>query len=141
MVTLKINGKDAKSTWGMSLTHGALAALMTPPPMKERPSNKSRARNGARPITNPAMEKVDERQISLPVHFVAKDEDDFLTKYESFCEELKGGHLLLEVTLPSGRTKTFDTYYMSCASYAHFYGGLAKFLLKVQEYNPANDED
>lgn len=141
MVRLSINGKDAKSTWGMSLTHGALASLMTPPPMKDRITNKSRARNGARPITNPAMEKVDERQISLPVHFVAKDEDDFLAKYEGFCDELKGGQILLEVTLPSGRKKTFSTYYLSCTGYSHFYGGIAKFILRLQEYNPANDEE
>lgn len=141
MIGLTINGKDAKSVWGMSLTHGALAALMTPPAMKDRIVYKSRVRNGARPITNPAMEKVGERSINLPVHFVAESEADFLSKYESFCDELRGGELELVVTLPSGATRIYKTYYISCTSYSHFYGGMAKFMLKLQEYNPTNDED
>lgn len=141
MVRISINGQDARATWGLSLTHGALAALMTPPPMKDRIVNKARTTNGARPITNPAMEKVDERQINIPVHFVAHDETDFLQKYESFCNELKKGRLYIEVTLPSNRTLVYDTYYISCTSYSHFYGGIAKFMLKLQEYNPANDTE
>ena len=144
MVRLSINGQDAKATWGLRLTHGALAALMTPPPMKDRIVNKARQTNGARPITNPAMEKVDERQINLPVHFVANGEADFLEKYAAFCEVLKGGRLELAVTIPNGRTTRtliYNTYYLSCTSYSHFYGGIAKFMLRLQEYNPANDTE
>lgn len=141
MVKLKINGVNAAQAWGIKLTHGALATLMTPPPMKERIVNKARSQHGARPITNQAMEKVEERSINLPVHFVAKDEDDFLEKYTMFCEELRKGRLTLEVELPSGVKLTYNTYYTSCTSYSHFYGGIAKFMLKLQEYNPANDDE
>ena len=139
MIELYINGKNAAETWGLKLTHGALAALMTPPPMKERIVYKSRISNGAKAITNPQMEKVDERSISLPVHFVAISEADFLSKYYQFCNELKRGILTIEVKLNQINTLQFNTYYVSCTSYSHFYGGIAKFVLKVQEYNPAND--
>lgn len=39
---LFINGKDAYTTWGISMDDTALSALMTPAPNKEFIENKSR---------------------------------------------------------------------------------------------------
>lgn len=133
-IGLDINGKDAKSTWGMCLTSGSLAALMTPPPMKERIVNKSRLQHGVRVVA--PKEKVDERQLTLNVHFTAGSERDFLSRYSSFCEELSGGRLVLTLTLPGGRKIVYDTYYLSCSMYSQFYGGIAKFALKLTEPKP-----
>lgn len=43
---LFINGKDAYTTWGISMDDTALSALMTPAPNKEFIENKSRMEHG-----------------------------------------------------------------------------------------------
>ena len=51
---LKINGKDAYTTWGVYLLDGGVSALMTPPAAKPLVTNKSRLQHGKRVTrTNP----------------------------------------------------------------------------------------
>lgn len=137
-IGLRINGVDVKTQYGMSLSSGALAALMTPPPAKDRVTNKSRLEHGARVISAQGTEKIDERQLSLPVHFVANSEVQFVERYNRFCAMLAGGVLQIELTLPSGKIMSYLTYYQSCTQYSHYFGGIAKFILKVTEPNPYN---
>lgn len=136
MIKLRINEKDAKQEYGASLSNGSLAALMTPPPAKERIANKSRLQHGTRIIANNDTEKVDERQITLNVHFTANSEEEFLLRYANFCKMLAGGVVNIEVELQSGRVLRYETYYQSCSQYSQFYGGIAKFALKLIEPNP-----
>ena len=45
---LFINGKDAYTTWGISMDDTSLSALMTPAPNKDLVENKSRLEHGKR---------------------------------------------------------------------------------------------
>ena len=86
MVGLTINGKDAKAAFGITLDETSLGTLMTPPPMKERVTSRSRIENGVRVITD-ATTYVDSRDLTLQVNISAKTESDFLAKYAAFCAE------------------------------------------------------
>lgn len=131
---LFINGKDAYDTWGISLTDGSISTLMTPAPMKSIIENKSRTDDGKRVINN--NPRIDERDLTLQVHFSAKDKDDFFAKYQSFCQELAGG--VLEIKTKYQPDVLYRTNYLSCSQFSEFMFGIAKFSLKLNEPNPAN---
>lgn len=131
---LYINGKDAYETWGISLTDGSISALMTPPPMKSIIENKSRAEHGKRVVNN--MPKVDERSLSLDVHFSANTREEFFSRYESFCKELATGSL--EIRTKYQPTVLYRTNFLNCSNYSGFMFGIAKFTLKLNEPNPMN---
>lgn len=129
---LFINGKDAYTEWGLSMEVGGLSALMTPPPNKEFIENKSRIEHGKRVIvSNP---KVDERDLNLPIHIRAITTDDFMTKYASFCEELRTGKL--DITTKYRPNEVYRTTYINCSQFSQFRQQMAKFTLKLNEPNP-----
>lgn len=131
---LYINGKDAYETWGMSLSDTSLSALLTPPPNKEYIESKSRLENGKSVILDNV--KVDERDVTLQVHFTAKNEKQFFERYASFCEELKGGKLELRTSYQP--TVIYRFVYVSCQQFSQFMRGIAKFSLRLNEPNPEN---
>ena len=60
---LRINGKDAYTTWGISMDNNALSELMTPSSNKTFIENESRLEHGERVvIANP---RVDVRNLTL----------------------------------------------------------------------------
>lgn len=131
---LFINGKDAYTTWGMSLSEGGLSALLTPPPMKENVKNKYRNRHGN--SVSKASPKMDARELNLPVHFTAISTADFWAKYDSFCNELKTGFLDVRTSQRNG--VIFHLEYTSCTQFSQFRKGIAKFILRVVENDPSN---
>lgn len=131
---LYINGKDAYDTWGMSLSDTSLSALLTPPPNKEYIESKSRLENGKSVILDNV--KVDERDVTLQVHFTAKSEKQFFDRYSSFCNELKGGKLELRTVYQP--TVLYRFVYLSCQQFSQFMRGIAKFSLRLNEPNPDN---
>lgn len=132
MVGLTINGKDAKAAFGVTLDETSLGTLMTPPPMKERVTSRSRIENGIRVITD-ATTYVDSRDLTLKVNISAKTESDFLSKYAAFCAELKSKEIVLSTI--SG---TYRCIYLSCQQFSQFQRGIGKFVLRLREYNPSN---
>lgn len=129
---LYINGKDAYTTWGMSMDNTSLSSLMTPPPMKDYIENKSRIENGKSVITTST--KIDERSLTLVVNISAKNESEFFNRYLSFCEELEKGALNIETKYQSG--VVYKTIYISCNQFTQLLRGIAKFSLKLVEPNP-----
>lgn len=129
-----INDKDAYTTWGISMDTSSLSALMTPPPMKEFIENKSRLGNGKRVITSNS--KIDERNITLTFNLTAKSEDQFFTRYNSFCEELATG--VLHIRSKYQPNVVYKTIYLSCNQFTQFMRGIASFSLKLVEPNPAD---
>lgn len=129
---LFINGKDAYVEWGLSMETGGLSALMTPPPNKELIENKSRLEHGKRVIAS--TNKLDERDLNLPIHITAISEEDFMSKYSSFCEELKNGKI--NITTKYRPNEVYRTNYMSCTQFSQFRQQMAKFTLKLNEPNP-----
>ncbi|WP_300701321.1 hypothetical protein [Bacteroides sp.] len=131
---LFINGKDAYTTWGISLDDTALSALMTPVPNKELIENKSRLEHGKRIV--PSNPKLDERALTLQINLIASDKDIFFARYNSFCEELATGILDIKTKYQPG--VVYHTIYLSCQQFSQFMQGIGKFVLKLNEPNPIN---
>ena len=131
---LFINGKDAYTTWGISMDDTALSALMTPAPNKEFIENKSRMEHGKRVIT--ADPKKDERDLTLQINLTAPDKDTFFARYDSFCNELDKG--ILEIKTKYQPNIVYRTIYISCNQFSQFMQGIEKFVLKLNEPNPNN---
>ena len=129
-----INNKDAYTTWGISMDTSSLSALMTPAPMKEFIENKSRLEHGKRVITSDP--KIDERNISLTFTLTATSEEQFFSRYNSFCEELATG--VLHIRSKYQPNVVYKTIYLSCNQFTQFMRGIAKFSLRLVEPNPTD---
>lgn len=129
---MKINGKDAYTEWGISFDQTALSTLMTPPPNKSYIENKSRLENGKKVLVhNP---KVDERSVTLSFNLTARNDGEFFERYNSFCEELKGGVLNIETKYQNG--VVYKMVYESCSQFSQLIREIARFSLKLVEPNP-----
>lgn len=135
---LYINGQDAWTTWGIMLDDSSLSALMTPPAIKDFPKNSSRLESGTRYITlNP---KLKERDVTLSLQFVADSKAAFLANYNAFCNNVLAlGKLTISTMYQSGVKYFF--IYNSCTQYRQFMFKIAKFSLRLTEYNPSNRTD
>lgn len=133
---LFINGKDAWLQWGISMDNTALSALMTPAPCKDYIENESRLENGKRILTTNI--KADSRELTLQIHLTARNEDEFFSRYLSFCNELAGG--VLDIRTRYQPDVVYHTVYNSCSQFGQFMRGIATFSLKLTEPNPANRE-
>lgn len=129
---LYINGKDAYTTWGMSMDETALSELMTPPANKAFVENESRNQHGKRIVI--ADPKLSERNLTLQVNLTASDEQQFMGRYSSFCEELATGSLEIKTKYQPG--VVYKTIYQSCSQFSQFMRGIGKFVLKLSEPNP-----
>lgn len=133
-MTVRINGKDAKATWGIIFDSSAMSALMTPPPMKGYIENESRLEHGKRVITDNT--KVDSRDVTITLSLYANNETSFYSRYNSFCTELEGARLDIELgDLPGN---VYKCMYKSCSQFTQYNGRLAKFSLKLEEPNPTD---
>lgn len=130
---LIINGKDAFTEWGVSLSQTALTTLMTPSEMKEYIKTTARTESGSRLVNNAT---INERTITLDLHLVAVDEAAFLKQYAAFCDVLAGGELTIRTRWQPN--VIYRLFYQSCSQYSQLINGLAKFSLKVIEPNPTN---
>lgn len=131
---LKINGKDAFSTWGMVVESGAISELMTPPANKPFLENKSTVEHGKRVYVAKGGAKVDERSFQLPMAINANSEEQFYQRYALLCEELRKGLLLIETKYQPN--VVYKCTYDGCQNYNVFNGKMAKFILKLNEPNP-----
>ena len=129
---LKINGKDAYTTWGISMDDTSLSALMTPPPVKAYIENNDRTEHGKAVITTSVY--VDSRDLTLQLNLTAKDEASFFNRYASFCDELANGVLDIETSFQVG--VVYHCIYVSCSQFSQFMRGIGKFSLKLTESNP-----
>lgn len=129
---LFINGKDAWTTWGMTLESKALTALMTPAGMKENIKNASRNMHGTQVIKSNA--RLAARTVTMTVQITAKTKEAFLARYASFCEELKTGFLDIRTGYQPG--VVYKMEYNSCTQFSEYVLEAAKFTLKLTENNP-----
>ena len=131
---LYINGIDANITYGITLDPTGLSALMTPPGMKENVKNTSRLEHGTRVIT--AHPHMAARQLSLAINLVARDPQQFHTRYAAFCQVLAGGFLDIHTTAQPGIE--YHLEYNSCSQFSQYHQGIAKFMLKLTENDPSD---
>lgn len=134
---LYINGADAHKTYGIIFGEDSLTALMTPPPVKAYIENKSALSHGKQVLNNEdTPPKLDERDVQLTFYLRAKNLEQFLTRYQKFCEVLQCGKI--DIRTKYQPEVTYHCIYISCSQYSQFNGRLAKFVLKVNEPNPNN---
>lgn len=131
---LYINGYDAATTWGVTVDTQSLSALMTPTSQKDIISNETRLEHGKRVITN--NPKQSSRDVTLTLQLLATSEEDFFAKYNSFCDELAKGRLVIRTKWQSTVYYRFD--YLSCSQFTQFVRGIAKFSLKLNEPDPTD---
>lgn len=129
---LFINGADAY-TWGMSMDTSSLSALMTPAGMKENIRNSSRVQHGERVIINP---KKAARSVTVTFQITAKTQELFFQRYNRLCQELDKGYL--DIKTKYQPTVVYHFEYNSCSQFTQFMRGIAKFSLKLTEYDPSN---
>lgn len=112
----------------------SLSALMTPPGLKDFTENTSRSIDGkVVSIKNP---KFKDRDVVLSINITAPDRDTFLSRYNSFCTELKTGELKIK-TAYTGDT-VYKMIYKDCRQFEQFNGRIGKFLLSLNEPNPGD---
>ena len=129
---IHINGKNAKTEWGVLTTPNTLSALLAPPAMKENVTNTSRLEHGTRVDTsNP---KVAQRELNLEIQMIADTEAQFYARHESFCTELQKG--TIDLYLSDRPSVVYHLIYNSCPQYTQFRCGIATLSLKVTEPNP-----
>ena len=131
---LKINGKDAYLTWGVTMDDTSLSALMTPPSVKAYIENNDRTEHGKRVIIDNV--RIDSRDITLQLNLTARSEEEFFSRYSSFCDELSKGILDIETSYQKGIV--YHCIYQSCSQFSQFMRGIGKFTLKITEFNPKN---
>ena len=129
-----INGQDAYTTWGITLAHGAVDALMTPPPSKDVVTGAYRREHGTRWVD--ANHYMDERDLTIEMHIHGDSYDDLHTKYLAFCEDVLQGVAVAIVTKWQPAV-CYRLRYISCTSFSHVQG-LAKFALKLNEPDPSD---
>lgn len=133
--------KDTQEKWGILFADGSLSTLMTPAPLKSYITNKSALSTGKQVLTaSGTLPKVDERDFQLTFGLHARNFAEFITRYRAFVAELQKGAFTLTVHMQDGETFLKETYYLlylSCSQYSEYNGRLAKFVLKVNEPDPA----
>ena len=134
---LYINGSDAYTTYGVSLSDEGIATLMAPLTMKEDIVNESRLEHGTRRVS--AGAKVAEREISLPVHLTAKTKSEYMTKYADFRAMLETGTVNISTAHESG--VVYKCKYVSCTQFTQYLSGIAKLMLRLREPNPKDRSD
>lgn len=131
-VNLIINGKDARSEWGIVTTGNTLSALLAPSPIKGRVSFTSRLEDGSRiDNTDP---RVAQRELNLEIQMTAKSPEEFYSRHASFCLELEKGAFSLSTSDRSD--VVYHLLYNSCSQYTQFCRGIATLSLKCTEPNP-----
>lgn len=131
---LTINGQDAYTTWGMTLESSSLSALMTPAPMKENLHSESRLAHGK--TVTASLPRMAARSVTLILQLTARTEEEFFTRYASFCDELATGFLDIATAYQPGTVYHFE--YLSCTQFTQFMRGIAKFTLKLTENDPSS---
>ena len=131
-VYLTINGKDARSEWGVVTTGNTLSALLAPAPMKENPAFTSRLEDGSRIDTSDP--RVAQRELNLEIQMTAATPGQFYSRHESFCRELEKGAFTLSTT--DRPEVVYHLIYNSCSQYTQFCRGIATLALKCTEPNP-----
>ena len=130
--TFFINDVDAFETWGITFDSSALSALMTPPPMKENIKTTSRIQNGSTVLTtNPRMAA---RQVTITFNIQAVTEQQFIARYNSFCNVLKNGFFSIHTKYQP--SVWYHLEYNSCSQFQEYRRTLAKFVLKCTENRP-----
>ena len=76
------------------------------------------------------------RDVTLTLQMIAANEEAFFAQYNSFCEELAQGRLVIRTKWQP--TVYYRLDYLSCNQFTQFMRGIAKFTLKLNEPDPTD---
>lgn len=129
---------NIKTTFGVSLSDGALSALLSPPAAKERISNESRLEDGKRiDIYTPT--RFQSRELTLEMHLIADNFQQFLTRWRAFLAALTASPQGIIMTVVAyGKTLQYTLQFLSCTQFAQYNGQLGKFAVRFSEQLPTN---
>ena len=133
---LYINGKDAWTTWGVSMGDGFLDALDAPLSMKDYIENESRLENGKHVDT--ANAKISSREITLQFTITGNDENDYRTKKKSFQTELQSGKFTVKVPILGNEVFKFVYTGKSISYGLSLSRRFGRFSTKVSEPDPTD---
>lgn len=125
--------EDAEERYGVFMTFGAYAALISPAPAKQYVSNESRTQDGKEYIGSMHF---DERNITLPMGIKANSRSDFFEKFTDFVE-----NVLTRQNIEMKTMYNDDIYrlrYKSISTLTEFNGKLGTFALQLIEPDPTN---
>lgn len=135
---LLINGKDAYTTWGVSMGDYFLDNIEAPVSVKDYISNESRIENGKRVITDASVIKLASRDVTLQFHICGEFQEDYLSNKKAFQQELYKG--VIDIQIPSRGSETYHLLYQGKqVSYSQSFTE-GKLSAKFEEPNPANRE-
>lgn len=123
-------------TYGVTLTKGWREALLMPASVKSYVTNDSRLQDGVAIIASSEYTKKDKRDISLSFLLEGLNENDYLSKLESFLDKIAySGEICLKV--PCLKC-IYKLVYTQCSKYGDY--GLKKgnFTLKMTESDPSS---
>lgn len=129
---------NIKTAFGVSLSDGALSALLSPPAAKERISNESRLEDGKRiDIYTPT--RFQSRELTLEMHLIADNFQQFLTRWRAFLAALTASPQGIIMTVVAyGQTLQYTLQFLSCTQFAQYNGQLGKFAVRFSEQLPTN---
>ena len=133
---LTINGRDAYTTWGVSLGEGSVAELLTAPDVKDYVTNDCPNEDGVRVMIPSDGLKYKQRQVQLTINISSRNGADYLEKYRSFVSTLKKDITIWRLSEDS--SVTYRLVYEKMENFSQVDFKLAKFVLNMIEPNPAN---
>lgn len=132
-----INGQNTYTTWGIVLAPGSVEQLLALPPAKEYAFNESRLENGVRVLTSgDALAKDADREVTLEIHLLAANEEDFKAKYAAFMGYIRQHRELIVFTGHS--SDAYHFIYRSCSPFSEWNGRVCHMALRLWEPNPGN---
>ena len=133
---LYINGKDAYTTWGVSMGDNFLNNIETPAAIKDLPSNESRTEHGKRVITNASVVRLASRDVTLQFQICGSTQDDYLNKKKAFQTELQKG--AVDISIPSRGDEVDHLIYQGKQVSFSQTISEGKLSAKFEEPNPAD---
>ena len=130
-----INSIDVEKEYG-AVFPNLSDVLLTAPATKAPIQSESRLEHGTRTIIPTGSTKVSSREFTVEMGIKAPNRATFLTRYDALLELLTSGWLNIQTTHIPG--KIFKCRYVSCNQFTSYNSRIAKFVLKLEEPNPAN---
>lgn len=132
---LEINGKDAYTTWGVSMGDDFISNILSPAGLKDFIENESRIENGKRVIHN--NPKLADRDVTLTFFLEGSTPDIYLERYKAFVSELQTGSI--RVFIPPISKDIYKFTVQKFQSYAlNITRTFSKVSVKLNEYDPSN---
>lgn len=131
---------DLKEDFGISLSDGAIGALLAPPAAKERVNNESRLEDGKR-IDIYTDTHFQAREFTLEMHLIADTFEQYMSRWRAFLAAITatGQGVRLTYTI-YGQSIQFNLQYLSCTQFAVYNGQLGKFAVRFIERQPNNGQ-